>query len=48
MKFIDLHVHSTGSDGTATPRELVELALRQGLSAVAITDHDTVLGYPEL
>lgn len=48
MKLIDLHVHSTASDGTASPRELAELALRQGLSAVAVTDHDTVLGYPEL
>ncbi len=48
MKLIDLHVHSTASDGTTSPRELAELALRQGLSAVAVTDHDTVLGYPEL
>lgn len=48
MKLIDLHAHTTASDGTATPRALAELALRQGLSAVAITDHDTVLGYPEL
>ena len=48
MKLIDLHVHSTASDGTASPRDLAELALRQGLSAVAVTDHDTVLGYPEL
>lgn len=45
---IDLHAHTTASDGTASPTELAEIAARQGLSAVAITDHDTVLGYPEL
>ncbi|MEI3101476.1 MAG: PHP domain-containing protein [Oscillospiraceae bacterium] len=48
MKLIDLHAHSTASDGTASPRALAELALRHGLSALALTDHDTVLGYPEL
>lgn len=48
MRYIDLHAHSTASDGTASPRELAELAVRQGLSALALTDHDTVLGYPEL
>lgn len=45
---IDLHTHTTASDGTFTPAQLAELAAKQGLSAVAITDHDTVLGYPEL
>ena len=44
---IDLHVHTTCSDGTLTPAEVVALAARKGLSAVAITDHDTVDGLPE-
>lgn len=47
MKYIDLHVHSTISDGTVTPKELVSLALEEGLSAFALTDHDTVRGIPE-
>jgi 3',5'-nucleoside bisphosphate phosphatase len=37
----DLHVHTTHSDGSYTPAQVVELARRSGLSAVAITDHDT-------
>jgi predicted metal-dependent phosphoesterase TrpH len=37
----DLHVHSTASDGTYTPAQIIDLARRCGLSAVAITDHDT-------
>lgn len=40
----DLHVHTTFSDGTYTPVELVSLARRAGLAAVAITDHDTLAG----
>lgn len=44
---IDLHTHSTFSDGTLTPTELVALAKKQGLSAIALTDHNTVLGLPE-
>jgi predicted metal-dependent phosphoesterase TrpH len=44
---IDLHTHTTFSDGTLTPTELVEAAAGMGLSAVAITDHDTVDGLPE-
>ena len=47
MKFIDLHVHSTCSDGTLSPSELLELAARKGLSAFALTDHDTLEGIPE-
>ena len=47
MPDIDLHTHTTASDGTLSPRELVLLAARSGLSAVAITDHDTVDGLPE-
>ncbi|MCH5273982.1 MAG: PHP domain-containing protein [Lachnospiraceae bacterium] len=41
---IDLHVHSNHSDGTLSPEELVELAVKTGLSAFALTDHDTVSG----
>jgi len=47
MKTIDLHVHSTYSDGTLTPEELVILAKKQGLSAMALTDHDTIIGVEE-
>lgn len=42
--FIDLHTHTTASDGSMTPEELVRHAKNRGLSAVAITDHDTVGG----
>lgn len=41
---IDLHVHSTCSDGTFTPEELVDYAIQKGLTAFALTDHDTVNG----
>ncbi|MBI0384516.1 PHP domain-containing protein, partial [Streptomyces albiflaviniger] len=44
---IDLHTHSTASDGTDTPAELVRNAAAQGLDVVALTDHDTVGGYAE-
>lgn len=44
---IDLHVHSTFSDGTLQPGELVAMAARGGLAAIAITDHDTVEGTAE-
>ena len=47
MKIVDLHVHSCRSDGTFTPSELVELALQKGLSAFALTDHDTTAGLEE-
>lgn len=43
----DLHVHSTASDGTLSPAELVGLALARGLSVLAIADHDSVDGLPE-
>ena len=46
-KTIDLHVHSTASDGTFTPMELVAEAKRCGLAAFALTDHDTVDGVSE-
>jgi predicted metal-dependent phosphoesterase TrpH len=41
---VDLHVHTTASDGTYTPAEIVDLARRSGLSALAITDHDILEG----
>ncbi|SFJ93326.1 PHP domain-containing protein [Streptomyces pini] len=44
---IDLHTHSTASDGTDTPAELVRNAAAAGLDVVALTDHDTVAGYGE-
>lgn len=47
MKKIDLHVHTTASDGTASGREAVRLAADIGLAAIAVTDHDTVSGYAE-
>jgi predicted metal-dependent phosphoesterase TrpH len=42
---IDLHTHSTASDGTFTPAELVAAAAQSGLDVVAITDHDTTAGW---
>ena len=44
---IDLHLHTTASDGTDTPAQLVEKAAALGLAAIAVTDHDTVAGLPE-
>ncbi|MFH8569142.1 PHP domain-containing protein [Streptomyces sp. NPDC017993] len=44
---IDLHTHSTASDGTDTPAELVRNAAAGGLDVVALTDHDTVGGHAE-
>lgn len=44
---IDLHTHSTASDGTETPTELVQSAARAGLDVIALTDHDTMAGWPE-
>ncbi|MBU1002431.1 MAG: PHP domain-containing protein [Proteobacteria bacterium] len=47
MPGIDLHTHSTMSDGTLTPTELVALGKRSGLRALALTDHDITDGLPE-
>lgn len=44
---IDLHTHSTVSDGTDSPAELVRVAAQAGLSTVALTDHDTTAGWHE-
>ena len=47
MNIMDLHVHSTRSDGSFTPCELVDYAIEKGLIAFALTDHDTVDGIEE-
>lgn len=44
---IDLHIHSTASDGSYTPSEVVTLAQKQGLCALSLTDHDTLAGLHE-
>lgn len=44
---IDLHLHTTCSDGEFTPKETIQLAYQNGVKAVAITDHDTVSGIKE-
>lgn len=46
-RYIDLHTHSTCSDGTLTPTELVAYAAKKQLSAIALTDHDTIAGISE-
>lgn len=47
MNLVDLHVHSNESDGTLSPREVVELAVKSNLDAIALTDHDTLDGINE-
>lgn len=47
MSFADLHCHSTASDGTLAPAEVVRLARESGLGALALTDHDTIGGIAE-
>lgn len=44
MSYVDLHSHSTASDGTLAPAEVVRLAVNSGLSGLALTDHDTIAG----
>jgi predicted metal-dependent phosphoesterase TrpH len=46
-RFVDLHTHSTASDGALAPAELIALADRKRLAAVALTDHDTTAGLAE-
>lgn len=48
MNSIDLQVHSDASDGKFTPREVVVLAKENGVQVMALTDHDTVAGLPEV
>ncbi len=43
MREIDLHIHTTGSDGTCRPEEVVRMAREAGLRAIAVTDHDSML-----
>jgi len=40
----DLHIHTTASDGTLTPEEIIDMAVEIGLKGIAISDHDTVAG----
>src|SRR5712692_5207564 len=44
---VDLHSHTTASDGQHAPAELIEMAAQAGITHLAITDHDTVAGLPE-
>ncbi|MCD6459642.1 PHP domain-containing protein [bacterium] len=46
-KFIDLHIHSTHSDGLLTPIEIIRKVAEHNLSAIAITDHDSISAYDE-
>ncbi len=47
MKLVDLHTHTTASDGTDSPAQLMAKAAQAGLEAVAVTDHDTLSGLDE-
>ncbi len=47
MGYIDLHLHTTASDGVKTPSEMVRYAKFKGLQAISITDHDTIGGLEE-
>src|SRR4030043_1562206 len=47
MGYIDLHLHTTASDGVMSPSEIVRYAKTKGLQAIAITDHDTIEGLGE-
>lgn len=44
---IDLHIHSTLSDGTLSPAEIIAVAGERGIRVISITDHDTMAAYPE-
>lgn len=46
-RYVDLHAHSTASDGAVSPAELVQAAARADLQAIAVTDHDTIAGNDE-
>ena len=42
MKYADLHIHSSYSDGELTPEEIVKLAIKNDIKCISITDHDTI------
>lgn len=44
-KIIDLHIHSNLSDGELSPKEIIDRAVNNGVSVIAIADHDTTLAY---
>ena len=44
---IDLHTHTTASDGTDSPHLLIDKAISRGIDVLALTDHDTVGGWEE-
>ena len=46
MPVVDLHTHSSFSDGTSSPEEVVHAALKSGVQVFALTDHDTLQGTP--
>src|SRR5450432_2831900 len=46
IEYADLHSHTTASDGTVTPEELVQTAARAGVTYLAVTDHDTAKAVP--
>lgn len=47
MKKIDLHIHTTISDGSLTPKQVIDEAVKNGVSTISITDHDTIEAYTE-
>ena len=47
MAVVDLHLHTTASDGRLTPTELINLVAKKGLRVVAVTDHDSTEGLDE-
>lgn len=47
MSKIDLHIHTTASDGEYSPKEVIELAIQKNMETIAITDHDTISGLNE-
>lgn len=44
-KIIDLHIHTNLSDGALSPKEVIDMAVKNGVSVISITDHDTILAY---
>lgn len=48
MIYSDLHIHSSYSDGSLTPKEIIDIAIKKSVNCISITDHDTVLSQYEL